>query len=413
MSEALATSLADLLERLERRAAEAGWPDPEAAFAAHLKATFATGGDLDALGVEAAVESDDGRWSQAPVLAAAGYVIGGGAGSNGLVEHWRDGIARLADRDPFPTDRASFFFRPVELYGLALGARATGGSFADWLAGVLAEGEHRVPGDVWHRTLGTSAAATLGKTWSLTVGPTELAGAGVDELALLRWLLEVNQATATALLGDRADAAALDRLLLERALFGGVDAADTARAAVIATALRAAVEDVLESAHAARWQLMRNERDAAELVVQLCRRFSRYVRQLSERHGGRVALVIGDEYDVQDHLHALLRLHFDDVREEEWTPSYGGTRTRMDFLLKREQTVVETKMTRPGLDQRKVVDELIVDKEHYRQHPDCKTLVCFVYDPEQRLTNPDAVECDLADDEARLVTRVVVAPIGG
>jgi hypothetical protein len=136
------------------------------------------------------------------------------------------------------------------------------------------------------------------------------------------------------------------------------------------------------------------------------------VRRLAERHAGRDALAIDDEYDLQDHLHALLRVHFDDIREEEWTPNYGGARSRMDFLLKREQTVIETKMTRAGLEQKKVVEELIVDKEHYRQHPDCRTLICFVYDPEQRLTNPDALEADLADDEARLVTRVVVAPTG-
>jgi hypothetical protein len=74
--------------------------------------------------------------------------------------------------------------------------------------------------------------------------------------------------------------------------------------------------------------------------------------------------VIDDEYDVRDHLHALLRLHFDDVREEEWAPSYGGSRTRMDFLLKRERMVVETKMTRDRLDQAKVVDELVIDKAH-------------------------------------------------
>jgi REase_DpnII-MboI len=50
-----------------------------------------------------------------------------------------------------------------------------------------------------------------------------------------------------------------------------------------------------------------------------------------------------DEYDVQDSLHALLKLHFDDVRREEWTPSYAGSQSRMDFLLKREKIVVETK----------------------------------------------------------------------
>jgi len=253
----------------------------------------------------------------------------------------------------------------------------------------------------------------LGRPWSMALTAADVEAAGVDELALLRWLLDRDATTAEQLVGERGEHGALDRLLLERALFGGIAASDAARAAVIGWALRTAVEDVLESAHAARWQLTRSERDAAELVVHLCRRFPRYVRQLSERHGGRVALVVNDEYDVQDHLHALLRLHFDDVREEEWTPSYGATRTRMDFLLKRERTVVETKMTRPGLDQRKVVDELIVDKEHYRQHPDCQTLVCFVYDPEQRLTNPDALERDLADVEGRLLTRVVVAPHGG
>jgi hypothetical protein len=46
-----------------------------------------------------------------------------------------------------------------------------------------------------------------------------------------------------------------------------------------------------------------------------------------------------------------------------------------DFLLKRERIVVETKMTRDRLDQAKVVGTLVIDTAHYRQHPDCKTLV--------------------------------------
>ena len=106
----------------------------------------------------------------------------------------------------------------------------------------------------------------------------------------------------------------------------------------------------------------------------------------------------------------MLRLHFDDVRPEEWAPSYGGSRTRMDFLHKRERMVVETKMTRERLDQSRVVEELVIDKAHYRQHPDCKTLVCIVYDPEQRRANPDALEADLCDESSELITRVVVAP---
>jgi REase_DpnII-MboI len=64
------------------------------------------------------------------------------------------------------------------------------------------------------------------------------------------------------------------------------------------------------------------------------------------------------EYDVQDLLHALLHLYCDDIRTEEWTPSYAGASSRMDFLLKKEKIVVEVKKTRQGLDAREVGEQL-------------------------------------------------------
>jgi len=45
------------------------------------------------------------------------------------------------------------------------------------------------------------------------------------------------------------------------------------------------------------------------------------------------ALEIRDEYDVQNLLHAILKLHFEDIRPEEWAPSYAASSKRMDFLL--------------------------------------------------------------------------------
>ena len=133
----------------------------------------------------------------------------------------------------------------------------------------------------------------------------------------------------------------------------------------------------------------------AATVIELCRRFPLFVAALAQRHDNRPPFELKDEYDVQDVLNGLLRLHFDDVRPEEWNPSYGGVHSRSDLLLKRERVVVETKMTRKGLGQRALVGQLTVDKAQYRTHPDCGTLVCFVYDPERRLTNPPAVEADL------------------
>jgi len=60
------------------------------------------------------------------------------------------------------------------------------------------------------------------------------------------------------------------------------------------------------------------------IVSKICDRFNLVARQLRNRHESRPTLEIEDEYDVQDLMHALLRIFFEDIRPEEWTPSYAG-----------------------------------------------------------------------------------------
>jgi hypothetical protein len=152
--------------------------------------------------------------------------------------------------------------------------------------------------------------------------------------------------------------------------------------------------------------------DAVTLVEKLCTRFHLVARQIRNRHNGRPTLDVNDEYDVQDLLHTLLVLFFDDVRAEEYTPSYAGKATRMDFLLKRESIVVEAKMTRGGLGAREVGEQLIVDVAHYRTHPSCKVLMCLVYDPNGRIANPRGLENDLSSKKDDFDVRVYVVPKG-
>jgi hypothetical protein len=156
----------------------------------------------------------------------------------------------------------------------------------------------------------------------------------------------------------------------------------------------------------------RRQRAALALVVTLCRRFHLFARQLQYRHQERETLRVADEYDVQDLMHALLKLHFEDVRAEEATPSVAGKSGRMDFLLKAERLVVETKMTRPNLGQKEIGDELIVDMRRYRSHPDLRALVCFVYDPGGLCRAPAALENDLTGADGRFRSVVVVCPRG-
>ena len=152
--------------------------------------------------------------------------------------------------------------------------------------------------------------------------------------------------------------------------------------------------------------------DALVLLRRVLDRFHVAVRQLRKRHAGRNTLDVTDEYDVQDLLHALLRLFFEDVRTEEWTPSYAGKSARMDFLLKESRTVIEVKMTRQGLGEKEVGTQLIDDIARYQSHPDCTRLICFVYDPEGRIANPKALESDLGRNEGELEIVVIIVPRG-
>jgi REase_DpnII-MboI len=119
---------------------------------------------------------------------------------------------------------------------------------------------------------------------------------------------------------------------------------------------------------------------------------------------------VEDEYDVQDLFHSLLSIPFDDVRPEEWTPSYAGCASRMDFLLPEIEAVVEIKKSRPGLSAKELGEQLIVDIAKYKKHPNCRTLFCFVYDPDGRIANPRGIESDLNATQVDLTVRVLIAP---
>lgn len=132
-----------------------------------------------------------------------------------------------------------------------------------------------------------------------------------------------------------------------------------------------------------------------ELLETLVRGLPRAMHPLTHRRGGASSLVFSSEYDVQDLLHAMMRPWIADIRPEEFTPSYAGSSTRMDFLLPAHALVVELKFVRDRTHGKKLGDELIIDIEHYRRHPKCSTLWCVVYDPASCLTNPQGLISDL------------------
>jgi hypothetical protein len=123
-------------------------------------------------------------------------------------------------------------------------------------------------------------------------------------------------------------------------------------------------------------------------------------RSLKVRPRSRVPLEFNDEYDDQYLFRALLTQFFDDVRDEDYIPSYAGGNSRIDFLLPQYKLAVELKHTRSGLKDSEVGEQLIIDRDRYKgKHAGITThLMCLVFDYEGQLRNPRGLEEDLRRD---------------
>ena len=402
----IATSItAELTSYCEVVKRDWAWPAPAAGFAAWLYNRRNLPAPFTPPEVTALACIDDGRLGEAPVLAAYGYLLAAAdEPDEGAAATWISGIARLSTRDPLPGDRASFFFRPVELLGLALGAAAVTRHDTEprrWLRQVIKDGGPRLGRDsrswLWPRmpaaplehcppTPGGSLHRTARRSTSQSGGSSPH-----------------RPPTRRDRPGSRTTPMKSKRGCFTRCSLPATPTSTLPTPPCCTPQPPVPVGTGLARAGHGR-------QAALHTVLGVLRRFPAIVRELNKRHNGRTPLAdIKDEYDVQDLLRGVLSGLFDDIRDEEYTPSHASLTSRVDLLLKREQIVIEAKMTRVSLGQRKVAEELAIDKELYRSHPDCKTLVCFVYDPARHLNNPTGLEDDLTDHEGHLPTVVVVA----
>lgn len=145
---------------------------------------------------------------------------------------------------------------------------------------------------------------------------------------------------------------------------------------------------------------------AAELerLAELLSRVPDYLKMLVDAGAPEVATESG----LQELLHPLLLVLYSDVRREDLVPQFAGGGSRVDFLLKEVGVVLETKMTRPTLTDKKVGEELLIDWSRYRKHPDCAAIFGFIYDPGRYISNPKGLQADLTDMSAPVPTCALV-----
>ena len=101
---------------------------------------------------------------------------------------------------------------------------------------------------------------------------------------------------------------------------------------------------------------------------------------------------------------------YNDVRAEDPVPICAGGSSRLDFFITDINTAVEVKMTRKGMKDNVLGEQLLVDFGRYSKRTDINRLVFFVYDPDYRIQNPNGLKKDIENkSNDNFVIDVVIA----
>lgn len=165
--------------------------------------------------------------------------------------------------------------------------------------------------------------------------------------------------------------------------------------------------------HAVQYAPSRPSAPANPVLLGICEHFHRAIGHLVHRRKGKHPIVFRDEYDVQDVFGTIIKCCYEDVRDEEWTPSYAGRSKKIDFVIADIRTAAELKRARNGQD---VARELAEDIMFYKRKEGVDTLVCFVYDPDNIFRKDAAqIEKDLSghhtQDGHSLDVIVIIRPM--
>lgn len=94
---------------------------------------------------------------------------------------------------------------------------------------------------------------------------------------------------------------------------------------------------------------------------------------------------IGNEYDLQRMLYAVLLPVFPTIRQEVYNDNgYGGMRA--DIYLDLYNLIIETKCTRECMSEKQLIEELGADGFHYR----ADVIYFFIWDKNRIIKNPEA-----------------------
>ncbi len=153
---------------------------------------------------------------------------------------------------------------------------------------------------------------------------------------------------------------------------------------------------------------IQNNRENVATVLQICNQFHKSYMALQKCNEDGSRFKIEDESNVKELLGIFLSQVIQDIRREEPTKSFGGKSARIDFLLKQEQIGIEVKYATEKRNEKVIGDELKVDIIDYKTNPECKVLICFIYDPENTIKKQAGLKNDLMSLSTNALAVIVV-----
>ena len=361
---------------LAGRVATANAPgNPEGLFAFHVigpDPSFPLAWAVDCA-TEAWLAANSNRLHHFPTLAALGYALSqfrttAAVGSDAA---FMAGVTSLRTRPPFPSDRISFAYQPVEFLGLALGAVALGelgASCRAWLL-TVADDRRLSPPTAYQALLYSYIRFILSDEAALIDDLRRYVVA--DELALVEWGIRRG---AFRFVDPRADLSALQtRVLVAGSVVDPVGLTPS-RAAVLWSAINAALVRSIEELVLSRSH-----------VSAVLGRFEDALRRWRWDTGtvrNPICWPITSEREVQDIVWLILRSVLDDVVDEDTLPKVGHSTYRADFGIPSLRLLVEVKYARRAGDFKDLEKEIMEDSVAYLLHARDRydRILVFIYD---------------------------------
>jgi len=111
----------------------------------------------------------------------------------------------------------------------------------------------------------------------------------------------------------------------------------------------------------------------------------------------RAKIKFEDEPALQNFIYSVLRTLFVSVEFEDPTEKMCERSNRLDFVLKDHKIIIEVKYVRDKKHAKKISEELSVDYPRYKKSTYGKTIINYIYDPNNHISNHELYRKELKE----------------